>query len=180
MIDARAVALQGIGFSSLLVAVQGFGDVAVVERRGGTATLRRIRDGKAHAVGGRALTHANFAGATGVYEGPILILVIPGAVTAVGKRSQSHVHAVKARATAKLMVSGTQHDTSCAPVRGSGHTNAYATGARSYSIASEPTGAGTATVQLQGVVSIASANDVPATGKRRLTPAKLAAIVASY
>ena len=151
----------------------------VVERRPAT-NLRKIHDGKAWAVGGRALTHANFAGAVGVYEGPILILVVPGAVTAIGKRSQSHVHAVKASATAKLMVSGTQHDTSCAPVRGSGHTNAYATGARSYSVASEPTGAGTATAKLQGVVSIASANDASAKGKRRLTPAKLAAIVASY
>lgn len=28
MLDARAIALQGIGFSPLLVAVQGFGDAA--------------------------------------------------------------------------------------------------------------------------------------------------------
>ena len=41
MLNARAVALQGIGFTSLLVGLQGFG--AVVERRGGRHGHARLR-----------------------------------------------------------------------------------------------------------------------------------------
>lgn len=33
MLDARAVALQGIGFIPILVALQGFGDIVVSGRR---------------------------------------------------------------------------------------------------------------------------------------------------
>lgn len=35
MLDPRAIALQGIGFTPSLVALQGFGDVAVAGRVGG-------------------------------------------------------------------------------------------------------------------------------------------------
>jgi hypothetical protein len=115
-LSARLIAIQGIGFTPIYVAVQGLLDYIAAggetERRPKSTNslkLRRIAEGKAWLVSSKSVTRARTVQARGFTPPVVTQPTLTGAVRLLGCKSSVRSNALRARAgaTATLRMSTT-------------------------------------------------------------------------
>ena len=177
MIDARAVALQGVGFSPELVALQGFGEVVVVQERAGGARLQAVQAGKAWVRGTQSVTRS---GRVVPVVAPVEIVLptLPAEAFCVGGRSHTAVGRATPRAAAESVAVGRATHTRAAFSAAQGAAAITAVSCTHPTSAGSAYLEGAAAVRVRGTLCTTTGGSARATGVRRLTRAKLAAIVA--
>lgn len=177
MLDARAVAVQGLGFTPRLVAVQGFGE-AVEVRRSRASVLKKLQDAKAWAKGGRSLYRVGRIDAAGAQFVP-LIIVEPAVSAIVGGRRHKGSTPAMVKGFARIMAQSSAHGTLAFPSSAVGYATSQLLGSISVQSTGETVFSASSGVSPTGVVVIASANDARAIGQKHLTNQQLAAAVVS-
>jgi len=180
-LDPRLVAIQGIGFTHIYLAVQGLLDYIAAggttrrPKATNTLKLQRIAEGKAWLVGSQAVTRANPVRATGAAPPPPLTL--PGAATCVATRTGTRHKSLSATGFASAPARGatTTTHTTVAQATSGGASTCSSASART--IRNPAAAEGSARAQPGSCVGTALHGCARARGAKRLLDTEVAVIV---
>lgn len=163
------------GLSSATAAEHLLAEVAV--RTGGFHTLRRVTDARAFAGGVRATSYVGHPAVQGRFEF-VPPVVIPSTTTVYGTRAGTRAGRPKFVAVGRAYAQGSFAGSPDRATAGVGQAQAHLCGVLSVTEVSDVNACAEAVAHLLGCVAVSTANDVSARGQKRLTPAKLASILA--
>jgi len=181
-LSPRVVAIQGIGFSPIYVAVQGLLDYIAA---GGTTRrpkstnrlrLQRISEGHGVALSARATTRVRPVRGTGAIVLPVLVHS-PGAAICLSARSRSRARVSRARGSAQARLLTVCAITHAAQVFATGGSSASVLSGRAIAMAHESTGAGGARSEVGSAMAVTGHSYARARGGKNLPDAVLAAVV---
>lgn len=181
-LSLRAVAIQGIGFSPIHLAVQGLLDYIAgggeTRRPKSTNTLklRRIAEGKAWLVGSKAVARAHTVQAKGHVPEIVELPAAPGRAAAMSGSCKSVSRKVRATGASSCRVVGGMATSRCTPAHSIAAARVTCAQARSsVSVAAVfSAGGGRTTAMSSSAVSVGSYAE--ARGTRNLTTLELVAI----
>lgn len=181
-LNARVVAIQGVGFSAIQLATQGLLDYiaggGTTHRPRSTNTLRlqRIKDGKATALSAKALTHAHPATGRGARIA-VEVVVVPGAVMCSHCRTTTKVRPVHAVGYASTSISGSTSSARGSVADSSGAAAAKCVRSRSATLGGRATVHAGGRATLSPFTSFSSHSSVRSRGVRNLSDAEVIAVV---
>jgi hypothetical protein len=181
-LNARVVAIQGIGFSAIQLATQGLLDYIVgggtTRRPKSTNTLKlqRIKDGRAMVLSAKALTHARSATGKGAVV-PHAMPMMSGAVMCVPTRATSKVRALRAKGYAVMTVVGCMGRTRVSPTDSAGGATAACARNRNATSGNRPASVAAGRASLAAFTSFSAHGNAVGQGIRNLSDAEVAAVV---
>lgn len=183
-LSLRAVAIQGIGFSPIYLAVQGLLDYIAsggeTERRPKATNrikLQKISEGRAWLTHAKSETRARALRAEG-FTPPIVVQpTLPGAVRALGCKSSVRSKALRAQAAATAKLRKSTSGTAANPIGAHAAATAKLLRAMSDTNSSVLSATGWAIGGLLSAQSISSCERVRARGVRNISDSELVAVL---
>lgn len=182
-LSPRLVAIQGIEFTPIQIAVQGLLDYIAAGGRTGRSTntlkLRRITDARGRAVGAKHATRTSLLRVTVTpYFQPEV--VIPAASLARGKRVLTSVGRVRSSGTAAGALTGARLSTQTGVVRGHAQAVGRVMGAAHHANWTAAKGRAQARGKLRGDMHATGWARAKGRGERNLPPEIVAVLVSVY
>lgn len=181
-LNARLIAIQGIEFTPLQIAVQGLLDYiaggGTTRRPKSTNTLKlqRIKDGRATALSAKSLTHAHPATGRGDIVLPDVVSS-HGAAVCLSARASAKVRTPRAKGCAVMTVVGRVTRTHATPPAAAGGATGTCAHLRARTSGNRPASVAAGRVSLAPFTSFSAHAPAIAQGVRNLSDAEVAAVV---
>lgn len=185
-LSPRTIAIQGIGFTPIYIAVQGLLDYleagGTTRRPKSTNTLKlqKVREGRAWLTHAKSETRASALRAEGFTQPIVVQPSLPGVVRTLGCKSSVRSKAIRAQASATVRTTRYTADTVANPITARAAATAKLFTATIDTNARVTTSSGVAITGLRSSQSTSSCDRVRARGVRNISDTELVVAIRAF